>query len=114
VLQSLAMKYRWCMERLEVLAGHRLSKLHIVGGGSNNVLLNQMTANAIGRQVITGPGEATAIGNLLMQAIADGALSGLDEARQVVRESFELKTYEPEDVDVWDAAYARFLEVTGC
>lgn len=112
VLQSLAMRYRWCMERLEKLSGQPLDTLHIVGGGCQNALLNQMTANAIGRPVVCGPVEATAIGNLLMQAVGDGVLSGLEEAREVVRASFDLITYKPEDTELWNQAYERFLAVT--
>ena len=108
-LESLALKYRWVFEKLEELEGQRLDAVHIVGGGTQNELLNQFAANAINRPVITGPVEATAIGNILTQAMALGHIASLDEARQVVRRSFEMKTYEPEDTDAWDEAYERYL-----
>jgi rhamnulokinase len=89
-----------------------LDVVHIVGGGTQNRLLNQFAADAMNRPVITGPVEATAIGNILMQAIALGHLASLDDARQVVRDSFEVTTYEPQQPEQWDAAYARYLQVT--
>src|SRR6266852_6560915 len=87
-LESLALRYRWVLERLEQLLGRRLEVIHVVGGGSQNRLLCQFTADACNRQVLAGPVEATAIGNLLTQAIGLGALSSLAEAREVVRRSF--------------------------
>jgi rhamnulokinase len=113
VLESLALRYRWCMERLERLSGQSLDRLHIVGGGIQNRLLCQLSANAIGRPVIAGPVEATAIGNILMQAAADGVLTGLTEIREAVRRSFAPETYQPQDQSAWDAAYERFLELGG-
>ena len=82
-----------------------------VGGGSQNLLLNQMTADACGRPVIAGPVEGTGIGNILVQAMAVGQIKSLDEARAIVRNSFDVKRYEPRDTAKWDAAYARFREV---
>jgi rhamnulokinase len=111
-LESLALKYRWVLGCLEELQGRRLDVVHIVGGGTQNRLLNQFAADAMNRPVITGPVEATAIGNILMQAIALGHLASLDDARQVVRDSFEVTTYEPQQPEQWDAAYARYLQVT--
>lgn len=108
VLESLAFKYRFVLERLESMVGGRLEPLHIVGGGTKNRLLNQFTADATGRQVITGPVEATAIGNTLMQAIALKHINSLAEGRQVVARSFELETYEPRDRQQWDDVYQRF------
>ena len=84
-----------------------------MGGGSNNTLLNRMTASAINRPVLAGPGEGTAIGNLLIQAMALGAIGSMDELREVVRNSFEVRTFAPENSAEWDAAYERFLAVTG-
>jgi len=112
-LESLALKYRWVLERLEELLGKRLEVVHIVGGGSQNHLLNQFAADAMNRPVITGPVEATAIGNILMQAIALGYLSSLNEARDVVRNSFEVKTYEPQSPEQWDEPYQRYLKLFG-
>src|SRR5580658_4237545 len=88
ILESLAERYRQVLEKLEALAGRRFDVIHIVGGGSRNALLNQLVADATGRTVIAGPGEATAIGNVLIQAIGASELGGLEEARGVVRGSF--------------------------
>ena len=87
ILESLAERYRQVLASLETLAGRRFDVIHIVGGGSRNRLLNQLVADATGRTVIAGPSEATAIGNVLIQAIGAGELSGLEEARAVVRRS---------------------------
>lgn len=111
VLESIALKYRFVLERLEELSGKRLDPFHIIGGGTQNRLLNQFTANATKRTVIAGPVEATAIGNILMQAIGMKHLSSLAEAREVVRRSFESEIYEPMQPNEWDEAYARFLRV---
>lgn len=113
VLESLAMKYRWGMGCIAVLAGSKPNALHIVGGGCQNRMLNRFTANALGIPVVCGPVEATAVGNLLVQAMAMGDVSGYDEVRQVVRASFELEEVLPQDVGQWDDAYGRFLRVTG-
>jgi rhamnulokinase len=110
-LESLALKYRWVLEKLEELAGKRFSPIHIIGGGTRNRLLNQFTANATDRVVVTGPVEATAIGNVLMQAIGLGHLASLTEARAVVRASFEVEEYRPARHDDWDEAYARLLKL---
>lgn len=93
ILESLAQRYRQVLESLESLAGRRFDVIHIVGGGSRNALLNQFVADATGRTVIAGPGEATAIGNVLIQAIGAGELPGLAEARAVVRASFPVEVY---------------------
>jgi rhamnulokinase len=95
ILESLAERYRQVLESLESLAGRRFDVIHIVGGGSRNALLNQLVAEATGRTVIAGPGEATAIGNVLIQAIGAGELAGLAEAREMVRRSFEVHIYKP-------------------
>jgi rhamnulokinase len=108
-LESLALKYRFVLERLETLTGKRLSPLHIIGGGTKNKLLNQLTANSTGRTVMTGPIEATAIGNILMQAIALGHIANLSEARAVVRKSFSPDIYQPDQRAGWDEAYEKLL-----
>ena len=108
-LESLALKYRWVLEKLEEIVGHRLEPLHIVGGGTQNRLLNQLAADAIGRPVVAGPVEATATGNILMQALALGHIGSLAEGRRVVGQSFERITYEPRDHAAWDEAYPRFV-----
>jgi rhamnulokinase len=110
-LESLALKYRWTLERLEQALERRLEPIHIVGGGTQNRLLNQFTADATGRQVITGPVEATAAGNVIVQAMALGRIGSLEQGRQVVRNSFQVEVYEPRDRSQWDAAYERFLSL---
>jgi rhamnulokinase len=107
VLESLALKYRSVMEAMEDVAGKRIDVLHIVGGGIQNELLCQFTANALGKKVITGPVEATASGNILMQARAAGQIKSLAEAREILRNSFELKEYEPQQASLWAAQYEK-------
>jgi len=108
-LESLALKYRWVLERLEEILSRRLEPIHIVGGGTQNRLLNQLAADATGRQVVTGPIEATAAGNVITQAMALGHIASLEEGRRIVRHSFDVATYEPTNVAEWDEAYGRFL-----
>lgn len=112
-LESLALKYRSVLEMLESVTGRHMEALHIVGGGTRNRLLNQFAANATGLRVITGPVEATAIGNILMQAIALGHLASLAEARQVVCQSFDVETYQTQERPAWDEAYQRFNDLLG-
>lgn len=107
VYESLALKYRWAIERLESIKGMPIHTLNIVGGGSLNELLNQMTADATGRNVITGPTEGACIGNLLMQAVALGELKGIEDVRRVVRQSFDTDEYEPRSTQGWEDAYGR-------
>lgn len=109
-LESLALKYRWVLDRLEEMLGDRLEPIHIIGGGTQNRLLNQLTADASNRSVIAGPIEATAIGNVLMQAVALGHLTSVDEARAVVRYSFQPETYVPQPAAGWDVAYQKLCE----
>jgi rhamnulokinase len=110
-LESLSLKYRWAFERLEALLSYRLEPIHIVGGGSQNGLLNQFTADALQRPVVTGPVEATAAGNIIVQAQALGHLTSLEEGRAVVRHSFPQCTYEPGRAAGWDEAYDRLLQL---
>jgi rhamnulokinase len=109
-LEGLALKYRWVIERLEELTGKTVSTIHIVGGGSQNWLLNQFTADATGKLVQAGPVEATATGNALVQAIALGYLGSHAELREVVRNSFPLRTFEPKPDERWQQAYERFCQ----
>ena len=108
ILESLSLLYRKTIGELEQLTGTPINRLHIVGGGARNDLLNQCAANATGRRVIAGPIEATAAGNILIQAIANGSVASLSEARQIVARSFPQNTYEPQDAALWEAAYTRF------
>jgi rhamnulokinase len=110
-LDSLAMKFRHVLGMCEELAGGRLDTIHIVGGGTKNRLLCQAAADATGRSVLAGPVEATAIGNVMMQAVADAAVSSIAEARELIRRSFPLEPYEPSRTAAWDEAYERFLSV---
>jgi rhamnulokinase len=113
IYESLALLYRVTLQKLERLTGGKIEKLHIVGGGSNAALLNQFAANATKLPVLAGPGECTALGNILVQAIALGHLPSHEAAREVVRNSFELKTFTPQDAAAWDAAAARFEKLLG-
>ncbi|MHC4110725.1 MAG: rhamnulokinase [Planctomycetota bacterium] len=107
ILESLALKYRVIMERIEDITGQNIDCLHIVGGGIQNELLCQFTANAIGKKVVAGPIEATASGNLLIQAKAAGQIKTLAELRKIVRNSFELKEYRPQEASLWDEQYQK-------
>jgi rhamnulokinase len=109
ILESLALKYRLVLERLETTLGRRLERIHMVGGGIQNRLLCRFTAEATGRPLVAGPLEATAIGNLLMQALGCGDVASLAEAREVVRRSFEPEVYSPQNGAAWDQAYQRFI-----
>ncbi len=108
-LESLALRYRWVLERLEELLGRRIDVVHIVGGGGQNALLNQLTADACNRPVLAGPVEATAIGNVLVQMIGLGVLGSLAEGRDVVRRSFDVTAFEPRQPERWGEPYQRFL-----
>lgn len=108
IYESLAFKYRYYLEKLAAVSGRRVDRLHIIGGGSRNTLLCQMVANAIGRPVVAGPAEATALGNALVQFIALGEFADLSQARELMSRSAETTTYEPAATADWDAQYARF------
>ncbi|MGB9610320.1 MAG: rhamnulokinase [Bryobacteraceae bacterium] len=110
-LESLALRYRQVLEMIEKLTGIRVEVIHIVGGGSRNGLLNQFVAAATGRTVVAGPAEATAAGNILVQAMGAGEVEDLRALRRVVRESFYLETVEPRPDPAWDRAYERFLRL---
>jgi len=107
-LESLALKYRWTIERLEGILGTSIQTIYVVGGGSKNALLCQFTANACGRPVLAGPVEATAIGNILMQAMARGELGSIHDLRAVVARSFPVTIYEPRNVAAWSEAAGQF------
>lgn len=111
IFESLALKYRMALEGLEKIVGYSLPVLHIVGGGCKNTILSQFTANAIARPVITGPNEATAMGNVISQLHALGEIKTLSEGRQLVRNSTPAVEYIPKETARWDEAYGRFLEL---
>ena len=113
IYESLALSYRLVLRRLERLIGIRIERLHIVGGGSQAMTLNQFAANALNIPVLAGPTECAALGNVLIQAIALGHLPSHAVAREVVRNSFELKTFTPQKAGPWDAAAARFEKLPG-
>jgi rhamnulokinase len=107
-MESLALKYRWVIEALETLTGRRLDTIRIVGGGSQNALLCQLTADACGRRVVAGPVEATALGNILVQAVALGHLPNIAAGRAAVAASVEQRVFEPQGSATWDAAFVGF------
>lgn len=111
ILESLALKYNIAIKGLEKIVGYEIPVLHIVGGGSQNTVLCQFTANALGKTVITGPVEATSVGNLLCQLMALGEISGLKEARALVEKSFPVNIYTPTDKTSWEEACSKFEEV---
>ncbi len=111
-LESLALKYRSVIDDLERLVQRPLDTVRVVGGGCRNRLLNQFTANACRRTVVTGPVEATALGNVMLQAVATGELGSVAEGRQAIAASVEQQWFEPRDPDAWEAAYERFRTCT--
>ncbi|HZQ10008.1 MAG TPA: rhamnulokinase family protein [Anaerolineae bacterium] len=110
-LASIALKYRFQLERLEALLGKPIRVIHIIGGGVQNELLSQFTANATGKSVAAGPIEATALGNVLMQMLALGQIGSLAQGRELIRQSFEVKSYEPQDHAAWEEMYGRFSAI---
>jgi rhamnulokinase len=110
-LESLALRYRWTLGALEELVGHRLETVRIVGGGCQNRLLCQLTADACQRLVVTGPVEATALGSVMVQAMATGHLGTLAEARLAVAASIAQEHFTPGPVAGWDEAYGRFQQL---
>jgi rhamnulokinase/L-fuculokinase len=112
IYESLALKYRFTVETLESLRNKKTAMINVVGGGTKDKFLSQMTADACGIPVCAGPEEATAMGNIVMQAIAAGEIANLSEAREVVANSTELKYYEPtKQRDAWDCAFERFCKL---
>jgi rhamnulokinase len=112
-LESLALEYRWTAERLEELTGRPAAVIHVIGGGAKNVLLNQWTADATGRTVLAGPVEATALGNVLVQALAAGHLASLVEGRELIRRSFPVQIFAPRPSEEWESAFQRYLRLRG-
>jgi rhamnulokinase len=111
IYDSLALKYRYTIQQIELITGEKIEVLHIIGGGANNKMMNQLTADATGIPVFAGPTEATAIGNILMQIKAAGIVDNLSEARNIVRNSFEVSSYQPNPGVDWDSAYKKFTEL---
>jgi len=110
-LDSIAMKFRHVLSMCEELVGGRIETIHVVGGGTQNRQLCQAGADACGRRAVAGPVEATATGNIMMQAVAAGEVGSIAEAREVIRRSFEVDEYEPQNTAAWDEAYGRFLDI---
>jgi rhamnulokinase len=111
IFESLALKYRFVLELLRKISGKTIDKIHIIGGGSQNKFLCQLTADATGLQVIAGPAESTAIGNLLVQAMGLGYVKSLSEIREIARNSCETEVFQPADTDKWDKVYDRFVKI---
>jgi rhamnulokinase len=113
LLEGLALKYRAVIGELRQVLGHPIEKIHVIGGGSRNELLCQFTADATGVAVVAGPAEATAVGNILVQAMALGHVSSPAVMRTIIRDSFDLRAYEPSATAVWEEAYSRFRQILG-
>jgi rhamnulokinase len=114
ILESLAFKYRQTLDQLKQISTTPINKIHIIGGGARNYLLNQFTANATGLPVIAGPYEGTAIGNIIVQAISDKSdnrITDIHQGRQVIKNSVKLKMFEPENCDQWESVYLKYLEI---
>jgi len=107
ILESLALKYRYVMEAIEDITNESIDALHIVGGGIRNELLCRFAANATGKTVVAGPVEATATGNILVQAIACGQIGSLAQGREIVGNSFAMKVYQPCETHVWSKQYDK-------
>jgi rhamnulokinase len=111
ILESLALKYRSVKDALVRVTGKPVEKIHIIGGGSQNHLLNQFAADALGLPVIAGPVEATSIGNILMQLHGVGEIHSLSEGRALVRRSFPTRAFTPANTSAWDEAASRFQKI---
>ena len=113
IFDSLALTYKRTLLRIDELKGTKTTYIHIVGGGTKEEILCQYTADACGVPVCAGPVEATAIGNIAVQMMSQGEIKNLQEAREIIRNSFEVKTYEPENTKMCDDAYERYLKIVG-
>ena len=111
VYESLALKYRYVNETINRVTGTETEAVHIVGGGSNNPLLNQFTADSVGVPVLAGPNEATAVGNLMVQAVGAGIIPDLKAAMPLIKAAFPITTFKPQNTAAWDAAYVRFVKL---
>lgn len=111
IFESLALRYKQVFESLQQVAPFPIDKLHVIGGGSQNTLLNIFTANALAIPVVAGPSEATAIGNIMLQAKAAGMVPDIQQMREMIYNSVSVKTYDPADKDLWEEGYKRYLKV---
>ena len=111
IFDSLALRYRQVFTWLQEFAPFRLDVLHIIGGGSLNKYLNQFTANPTGATVLAGPQECTAIGNIMLQAKAAHLVTDIWQMRAIIANSIDLVRYEPQDKDIWDKAYEKYLSI---
>lgn len=110
VYTSLVFKYRYSIEKLEELTGHRLPVINVVGGGSKSRLMCQLTADICGRQVLAGPDDATALGNAMVQMLAHGCISTVNEGRKLIQKNVSIQTYEPMPDRNWDVLYQQYIE----
>jgi rhamnulokinase len=111
VYESLALKYRVVNEQISSVSGQDSKVVNIVGGGSRNVMLNQFTADALGLPVMAGPEEATAVGNLMVQAMGLGIIGSMQDALPVIKGAFPITEYQPQNMAAWDEASARFRQI---
>ena len=112
IFESLALRYRQVLDNLRQLADHPIEVLHVIGGGTRNAMLNQFTANAVGMPVATGPVEATALGNMMVQAISAGQAVSIAEIRSALNKTLGIGTYTPADTEAWNIAYTKFESLT--
>ena len=112
IFESLPLRYKQVFGWMQGMAPFAIEKLHVIGGGSKNNVLNQFTANALGIPVVAGPSEATAIGNIMLQAKAVGMVGDIQEMRSLIASSIETVEFLPQDTEVWNEAFQKFVEVT--
>ncbi len=111
IYDSLALKYKLILKMIEEVSGRKIEKLHVVSGGAQNEFLNQLTADATGIQVLAGPIEATALGSILVQAIAAKKIKSIEHAREIVRSSFDIIVYNPRQTDKWDEILEKYKSI---
>ena len=110
IMDSLALRYRTVMDYLKEFSPNPIKRLHIIGGGAKNALLNQFTSNSTGLPVYAGPSEATAIGNIMIQLKAAGYVKDINEMRDLISKATEVKEFIPQDKEMWDEAYGRYTQ----
>ena len=111
IYESLAMKYRFAIEQISENTGKVFDVLHLLGGGTKDSFLCQMTADSLGFDVVAGPTEATAIGNIMLQLIALGEIEGIDKAREIIKKSENVKTYKPLNHEEWQRGYEKYCKI---